>query len=231
MAFVAGAARPASTGNFAFQYDEMGNLKAIVAVTAPPLQTASPQFSPANGPLICGQAVIVTDSDPAAAIYYTTDGSAPTTSSTRYNAPIRVTHSETITAFAADPQSGAASSQSVQQTYVCTAAPPPAAPVFSPTPTTLGTCTVHPPVPPVCTHDNPVYDCPVAVTISDTSRNVMINFTTDGTPPVPGNTPGFSSPLYTGPIAVAGHQVTRIRAVASQLDPSQRYLKFPIQPS
>jgi hypothetical protein len=48
----------------------------------------------------------------------------------------------------------------------------------------------------------------------------MINFTTDGTPPVPGNTPGFSSPLYTGPITVAGRQVTKIRAVASQLDPN-----------
>ena len=50
----------------------------------------SPVFSPAAGNFAGVQSVTISDSAPGAAIYYTTNGSSPTTSSTLYTAPIAV---------------------------------------------------------------------------------------------------------------------------------------------
>jgi len=60
----------------------------------------SPVFSPAAGNFAGVQSVTISDSAPGAAIYYTTNGSSPTTSSTLYTAPIAVSTSETISAVA-----------------------------------------------------------------------------------------------------------------------------------
>ena len=61
---------------------------------------ATPVFAPAGGAYSSVQLVTVTDSTPGAAIYYTTDGSTPTTSSTAYSGPITVSSSETLKAVA-----------------------------------------------------------------------------------------------------------------------------------
>jgi sugar lactone lactonase YvrE len=61
---------------------------------------ATPLFSPAAGTYTSAQNVIITDTTPGAAIYYTTDGSMPTTSSTLYTAAITVNSTETISAIA-----------------------------------------------------------------------------------------------------------------------------------
>ena len=63
-------------------------------------QTPTPQFSPAAGTYTTAQAVTISDSTQGAVIYYTTDGSNPTTSSTQYTAPISVSSSAVIKAFA-----------------------------------------------------------------------------------------------------------------------------------
>ena len=63
--------------------------------------TASPFFSPAQGVYIQPQSVTVSDATPGAAIYYTTDGSTPTTASTPYTGPIAVNSTTTIQAVAA----------------------------------------------------------------------------------------------------------------------------------
>ncbi len=61
--------------------------------------TTTPQFSPAGGSFSAAEPVTIT-SDRGATIYYTTDGSAPTTASTPYTAPILVTNTGTIRAIA-----------------------------------------------------------------------------------------------------------------------------------
>jgi hypothetical protein len=61
---------------------------------------ATPTFSPAGGTYTSKQSVSISDSTSGATIYYTTDGSTPTTSSTKYSAAITVASSETLSAIA-----------------------------------------------------------------------------------------------------------------------------------
>jgi Chitobiase/beta-hexosaminidase C-terminal domain/Bacterial lectin len=73
--------------------------------------TAAPTFSPAAGTYSQAQSVALSDATAGAVIYYTTDGTAPTSSSTKYTAPISVAATETIKALAiANAQSSAVAS-------------------------------------------------------------------------------------------------------------------------
>ena len=67
-------------------------------------QTPAVTFTPAPGTYASLQAVTLSDVDTAAKIYYTTDGSTPSASSTLYAGAIQVSTSETIKAIAIDPQ-------------------------------------------------------------------------------------------------------------------------------
>src|SRR6266702_1778736 len=66
-------------------------------------QTPTVTFSPAGGTYNAAQTVTLADADANAKIYYTTDGSTPSASSTLYAGPILVAVSETINAIAIDP--------------------------------------------------------------------------------------------------------------------------------
>ena len=70
-------------------------------LTVTPLGTVSaPTFSPTAGTYSSLQTVTFTDATSGAAIYYTTDGTTPTTSSTAYTGSITVSATETIKAIA-----------------------------------------------------------------------------------------------------------------------------------
>jgi hypothetical protein len=62
--------------------------------------TDPPTFSPAPGTYTSNQTVAITDSTPNSTIYYTTDGSAPTTSSSKYSGPITAAKTEIIQSIA-----------------------------------------------------------------------------------------------------------------------------------
>ena len=66
-------------------------------------QTPPVSFSPAAGTYMNAQTVTISDSDASAKIYYTTDGSTPSSSSSPYSSPIPVAASETIKAIGIDP--------------------------------------------------------------------------------------------------------------------------------
>src|SRR5436853_2842105 len=125
-------------------------------------QVAPPTFSPPGGTY--GTPVSVTLSDAqSATIYYTTDGSTPTTASTQYTAPITVTQNTTIRAMAA--ASGMANSSVVSATYTIQVATPT---LFLPSGADLA---------------------PQSVTLSDATSGATIYYTTDGSTPTTGSTP------------------------------------------
>jgi len=99
--------------------------KGAVTVSVTPVGTAeAPAFSPAGGTYSTPQDVALSSATAGAIIYYTTDGSTPTTASSPYQSglPIEVTTSETIQAIAIAP--GYSSSSVASANYVISSVPP-----------------------------------------------------------------------------------------------------------
>jgi len=63
-------------------------------------QNPTPMISPASGSYAVGQTITITDTDSAATIRYTTDGSTPTTKSPIYTKALVLTGAETVQAIA-----------------------------------------------------------------------------------------------------------------------------------
>ena len=84
-------------------------------------KVAAPVFSP-NGGSFSGasQSVTVTSATTGATIYYTTDGSTPTSKSTKYSSAISVTATTTVKAIAI--KDGMAPSKVVSATFTKTGA-------------------------------------------------------------------------------------------------------------
>jgi predicted CXXCH cytochrome family protein len=135
---------------------------------------AVPTFSPSPGTYTGTQTVTFSDKTPGVTIYYTTNGTTPTTSSTQYSGPITVSANTTINAYAVGV--GYTPSQLSTGSYVINLATA-ATPTVSPIPYT--------------------YNAPQTVTLADKSPGVTIYYTTNGT------TPTTSSTQYTGPFTVA----------------------------
>ncbi|MGB7862147.1 MAG: choice-of-anchor tandem repeat GloVer-containing protein [Candidatus Sulfotelmatobacter sp.] len=82
---------------------------------------ATPTFSPAPGNYSSAQTVTITDTTTGASIYYTNDGTTPTTSSAVYNGPLTVSATETLQAIAG--ASGYNNSAVASATYTITPSP------------------------------------------------------------------------------------------------------------
>ncbi len=98
-----------SNGNVA-----LGNI--AISAYDPSEPCATPTISPAGGSYDAAQSVTITCATEGATIYYTTDGSNPTTSSSVYSSAINVSSDMTIKAIAA--KTGYANSNVASATYV-----------------------------------------------------------------------------------------------------------------
>lgn len=78
-------------------------VKATYTISINSNPTATPTFNPAGGSYSSSQNVTVSDTTSGAVIYYTTDGSTPTTSSLVYKSAIPVSSKMTIKAMAIAP--------------------------------------------------------------------------------------------------------------------------------
>ncbi len=146
---------------------------------------ATPVFSPGAGTYTSAQTVSISSSTSGAKIYYTTNGSAPTTSSAVYSGPVTVSSNETLQAIAVE--SGYTTSSVASAAYVINTAAL-AAPKFS---VAAGT-----------------YSTAQTVSISAAS-GATIYYTTNGTAPT------TSSSKYTGAITVSSTETIEAIAVES----------------
>ena len=137
-----------------------------------PTPTANPVFSVLTGTYDTPQSVTIADSTSAAVIYYTINGTTPTTASTKYTGPISVTATETIEAMAI----ATGHTQSAVLTEKYTIEKQAAAPVFSPA---VGT-----------------YTTTETITITGATPGAVIYYTTNGTAPTSAST------KYTAPVAI-----------------------------
>jgi hypothetical protein len=134
------------------------------------------------------QPVTLTDATPGAVIYYTTDGSTPTTSSTRYTGPITVSSSETLKAIAVAPGDTNSAVAAVAYTIVTSGLAQSASPAFS---RAAGT-----------------YTSAQTVTLSAATPGAVIYYTTDGSMPTANST------RYTAPINVSATETIHAVAMA-----------------
>ena len=160
----------------------------VTAVAPPPTQTATPIFSPAVGTYTSAQTITISDATTGATVYYTTNGTTPTTSSTKYTGAITVSSTTTLEAIATAPShsnsivASATYVISVSQTQTGT-------PTFSPT---AGT-----------------YTSAQTVTISDTTAGTTIYYTTNGSTPTTGST------KYRKSVTVSSTETLKAIATAS----------------
>ncbi len=150
------------------------------------LTVATPALSSPSGTYSSGQTLQITDTTPGAVIFYTTNGSTPSTTSTQYTGPITISSSETIKVLAAE--TGYVTSAVASATYTIGTGQVTAAPAFS-----LATGS---------------YATAQSVTITDATAGAVIYYTTDG------STPSTSSAVYTSPILVSSTETLSARAVA-----------------
>ena len=149
------------------------------------LPAAAPTFSVAAGTYTSAQTVAISATMPSATIFYTTNGSAPTTSSPVYSGPITVSTTETLQAIA----TATGYSTSAVNSAAYTIALPAATPTFSLMPG--------------------VYTSTQILTIRTKTHSATIYFTTDG------SNATTLSVQYSGPITVAATETVKAIAVAA----------------
>ena len=149
-------------------------------ITLPP---AAPVFSPGAGTYTSVPMVTITSSG-ATSIYYTTNGSTPTSSSTHYTGSILISTSLTLEAIGTNSAGTS--------------------------PVTTGQYTINPPpqvAPPVFSPGAGTYTSTQTVTITSATSGASIRYTTDGS--TPSETAGT---LYSAPVSIS--TTTPLKAMA-----------------
>lgn len=154
----------------------------IAPVLDAPVITAAGEDAPGDNTYYFNSTVTMTAAE-GASIYYTTDGSTPTDSSTLYTAPFQITETSTIKAIATMSNY---QNSGVATLDVTITAPTVATPVFTPV---AGT-----------------YADSVSVSLACTTDGAEIRYTTDGTEPTEAST------LYTAPILLTATTTVKAKA-------------------
>ena len=160
-------------------------------------KTATPVLSLASGTYTSAQALTIADATSGAVIYYTTNGTTPTSSSARYTGPITISATETVGAVAL--ASGYTTSSLASATYTITSG-------SSGSGSTSGSGTLPAPTFSVAAG---TYTAAQTVSITDATAGTTIYYTTNGTAPT------TSSTKYTGPLTVSTTETIEAIAVAS----------------
>jgi Legume lectin domain/IPT/TIG domain/Chitobiase/beta-hexosaminidase C-terminal domain/Abnormal spindle-like microcephaly-assoc'd, ASPM-SPD-2-Hydin len=101
------------------------NQQILTWTYTPVSAVAIPTFNVAAGPYTTAQSVTISDATSGATIYYTANGTTPTTSSTQYTGPITVSSTETLEAIAV--VTGSTNSAVATAAYIIQGTPVPAA--------------------------------------------------------------------------------------------------------
>ena len=151
-------------------------------------QAAMPVFKPSPGTYPSAQQVTISSTTSGAIIYYTIDGSTPTTSSSKYTGPVTISTTKTLKAIATAPNlTNSAVASGLYTIQTATAARP----SFSPAPGT--------------------YKGSVTVSLFSTTTGATMYYTIDGT------TPTTASHKYTGPFTITTTTTVKAIATASNL--------------
>ncbi len=140
---------------------------------------AEPTATPAAGTYATDQLVTLTSATSGASIYYTTDGSLPTSASTLYSSAIPAAGNGTALTINAIAVLAGLSNSAVRTATYTIAYPTAPAPIFSKTGATFST--------------------DQSISLSTIASGASIYYTLDG------SSPSTSSTLYTAPIPVAGN--------------------------
>jgi hypothetical protein len=156
------------------------------AFTGSSTTAVAPAYSPVAGTYTAAQTVTLSSTTSGAKIYYTLDGSTPTTASSLYSSALAIKSSMTVSAIAV--ATGYTNSSVAKAAYVI--GTPAAAPTFSP--------------------GAGKYTGTQSVTLSSTTAGATIYYTING------STPTTASVKYAGPIAVSSTTTIEAIATASQ---------------
>jgi hypothetical protein len=159
----------------------------IYGLLASEQSAPAPVISPGSGTYSGSQTIAITDAVAGATIYYTTNGTVPTSTSTVYTGSFTISTDETITAIASP--NGYLQSPPAAATFTSTSTV--ATPVFS---LAAGT-----------------YSGSQTLTLTDGTPGAQIYYTLNG------STPTSSSSLYTQPLSVPVSETVQAIAIAPNL--------------
>jgi hypothetical protein len=161
-----------------------GYLPSATASATYTIHTAQPKISPSGGTFDSVKTVTITDETPGAEIFYTTNGTKPSNSSTRYTNAFKVGENQTVTAVAYSADFGE-----------------------GPTATAKFIIKLPADVPKFSVKAGK-YPKAIAVTITDATRGAVIYYTTNG------KTPTTAATHYTKPVEVSSDETLKAIAVA-----------------
>ncbi|MFA6383601.1 MAG: chitobiase/beta-hexosaminidase C-terminal domain-containing protein, partial [Parcubacteria group bacterium] len=159
-------------------------LTALYTINIPPQVVAAPTANPAAGTYTSAQSVTLAATTTGATIYYTTNGSDPTTSSAQYASAITISSTTTLKAIAV--RSGMTNSSIMTAVYTIT-------PLVVATPT--------------ATSPAGTYTSAQNVTLSTSTAGAIIRYTLDNT------TPTINSTMYTVPVAISATKTLKAIAI------------------